>query len=109
MSKEQATTSLSPTMMILGSPVFAEHGQAVIKQANHTYGNRPQTHINQGCGKRVGNAATPPSSLSLEFRATASGSVEVLRFYINILLETANVTCGAECYMLGGTAAVNSR
>ena len=106
MSKEQATTSLSPTMMILGSPVFAEHGQSVIKQANHTFGNRPQTHINQGCGKRVGNADTPPSSLSLEFRVIASGSVEVLRFYVNILAETVNVTCGAECYMLGGTGAV---
>ena len=98
MAKEQAATTLDPVMMVLGSPVYAEDSQAVIKQANWTFGNRPMCHISQVTGKRTGGASSTPSSLQIEFRAIASGSVEVLRFYVQILPETLNVTAGAECY-----------
>ena len=106
MSKEQAVSTLDPTFMVLGAPVFAEHGQAVIKQANWTFGNRPMMHISQMTGKRTGGAASTPSSLALEFRATSAGSVEVLRFYIKILPETVTLTAGAECYLAGGAGSV---
>ncbi len=106
MAKEQAAQSLDPVMMVLGSPVYAEDSQAVIKQANWAFGNRPMCHINQVTGKRTGGAATTPSSLQIEFRAIASGSVEVLRFYVEILPETVSITAGAECYMLGGEGSV---
>ena len=106
MSKEQAVSTLDPTAMVLGSPVFAEHSQAVIKQANWTFGNRPMMHINQVTGKRTGGASSTPSSLQIEFRATSAGMVEVLRFYVQILPETVSITAGAECYMAGDTGDV---
>ena len=110
MSKDQAAASLSPTLMILGAPIYAEHLRATIKQANWTFGNRPQIHLNQSTGKRTAtgstSAETTPTTLGLEFRGTAAGKIEVLRFHVNILPETVNVICGAEVYIPGGGASV---
>lgn len=110
MSKDQAAASLSPTLMILGAPIYAEHLRSTIKQANWTFGNRPQIHLNQSTGKRTGTgssaAETTPTTIGLEFRGTAAGMIEVLRFYVNILPETVNVICGAEVYISAGGASV---
>ena len=107
MAKEQAVATISPSQMVLGAPVFAEHGRMTIKNANWVFGNRPQTHINQSTGKRLTTAQdTPPSSLDIFFRSTIAGSVTVLLFSINVLPETVNLVCGAECYMVGGTGDV---
>ena len=96
MAKTQTAGTLSPTSMILGAPVFFEHGQAVIEQANWTFGNRPQTHVNQSCGGSITGVSGEPEGLNIVFRAVSAGPVEVLRFYIKILPETVNLTVGVE-------------
>ena len=103
MTRQGSTSSVSPSGFIIGAPVTAENAQEVIEQANWTFANRPQVHLNLTTGG-AGWHANAPYTHKMLFRASGSGFVEVYRFRIRILPETVNVICGAECLFGSGVA-----
>jgi len=108
MAKEQAKATIDPNGLVLGGQIFEEDAQATIKNANWIFGNRPTVHLNQQVGAELDGSGddVAPRTLGIEFRASASGMVRVLMFYIHVEPEIVQIRAGAACYVVAGTCDV---
>ncbi len=97
MAKEKATTTISPSLFIVGAPVRHDDAQAVIKQASWSYANRPGMHGAQTTADQ-GWETGAPLCHDIDFRAVGADH-EVFRFPVYIEPETTTITCSAECSM----------
>ena len=99
MSRTSNKTTISPATYVLGRPVFAEDARTVIEQLNWSFQNRTQVHVSQTCAPPGWGGAPAvhfqAQTLSIQFRSTGAGSIEVLRYELKIQPEVTQVTVGA--------------